>query len=94
VTAVRPVDTNVVKRQATITADVIRDWRFLPPCGGGLRRGVAPSMSTGDACSIAELYRFARPPTPSRPHKGGRERNFRPSGAGQSQATLKRRLKD
>ena len=61
--------------------------RLLPPCGGGTRRGVAPSNATREQRAIRQSPGPARPPTHrafgrtpvpwtgyARPHKRGRVR--------------------
>ena len=47
---------------------------FLPPCGGGSRRGVAPPSGIGGRAT-RQSRRSARPPTPTRPRKRGRGAN-------------------
>jgi hypothetical protein len=44
-------------------------WNSLPPCGGGLGRGVAPTSPNPRKGPYS--VRLARPPSPALPHKGG-----------------------
>ena len=81
---------------------------LLPPCGGGLRRGVALNLESSGALFLPNV-RSARPPILSFPHKslrpgarkrgpgGGRDANRRPSDSRQrfvnSEASRARRAR-
>ena len=46
-------------------------WRLFPPCGGGLRRGVAPTWIVKASRAQMRPLGQRAPPTPTLPHKRG-----------------------